>query len=360
MYALAFVATAWAVAIRWALDPLLGDYLPFVTLYAAIAFAVWLGGYRPAVLTGIMGLLTCVFLFVEPRRSFAMAEVKSWIDFIACVVIGAIIIFLGEASRAALDRLERANRTQRALHQFLNRLQHVASLPEVYESAIVAILEALHCERASILTFDDEGVMRFRAWHGLSDGYRRATEGHSPWTPDETDARPIAMEDVRTAELPDDLRRVVQKEGIFALCFLPLTANGKLIGKFMTYFNAPHVFTEAELELSQTIGRELAFGIERKLSEQELRDNEERLRLATRTGKIGIWDWDLVTDRISWTDSLFQIHGIPKKDFDGTSRGFSKLVHPEDRDFVESAMLRALAGESLYELEFRVVRPDGR
>jgi PAS domain S-box-containing protein len=360
VYALVFVATAWAIAIRGVLDPLLGDYLPFVTLYAAIAFAVWLGGYRPAVLAGVLGLLACDFLFIEPRRSLAIAEVRAWIDLVAYLTVGAVIIFVGEASRVALDRLEKANRTQRALHQFLDRLQHAASLPEIYESAIATILEALACERASISTFDDEGVMRFREWHGLSESYRRATEGHSPWKPDETEARPLAVGDVRTAELDGDLRRVVQKEGIGALCFLPLSVNGKLIGRLTTYFNAPHVFTEAELELSETIGRELAFGIERKLAEQELRDNEERMRLATRTGKIGIWDWDLVTDRISWTDSLFQIHGIQKKDFDGTSRGFSKLVHPEDRDLVERAMLRALAGEALYELEFRVVRADGQ
>ena len=48
----------------------------------------------------------------------------------------------------------------------------------------------------------------------------------------------------------------------------------------------------------------------RKRVEVALHESEQRLRLATQTGKLGVWDWDIVTNRISWSDSLYTIHGV--------------------------------------------------
>jgi GAF domain-containing protein len=103
----------------------------------------------------------------------------------------------------------------------------------------------LGCERAAILLFDELGVMRFVAWRGLSDGYRRAVDGHSPWTRDTKDPQPICIEDVGSADLPETLKATVKAEGIGALAFIPLMAKGALVGKFMTYCKDTHVFSAA-------------------------------------------------------------------------------------------------------------------
>ena len=55
-YALAIGALAAAVLLRWLLDPLMGDTLPLVTLFGAVAAAVWVGGYRPAIVVCRPGL----------------------------------------------------------------------------------------------------------------------------------------------------------------------------------------------------------------------------------------------------------------------------------------------------------------
>jgi GAF domain-containing protein len=69
------------------------------------------------------------------------------------------------------------------LFRFTDRLYRARSLNEVYDSALDAIADGLSCPRASILRFDTEGVMRFVAWRGLSEKYRLAVDGHSPWRP---------------------------------------------------------------------------------------------------------------------------------------------------------------------------------
>jgi K+-sensing histidine kinase KdpD len=64
-YAFAMVALGAAVLIRYLLDPWMGDALPLVTLFAAVAAAVWIGGYLPAILVAILGYLACDYLFTK-------------------------------------------------------------------------------------------------------------------------------------------------------------------------------------------------------------------------------------------------------------------------------------------------------
>ncbi len=165
-----------------------------------------------------------------------------------------------------LANLELAERVRRrtAVYRFVDRLHRAGSLVEVYDAALDAILDTLRCERASILLRDHAGVMRFVAWRGLSDTYRQAVDGHSPWARDEIDPRPITVPDVAAAEMDDSLKVVVRNEGIGALGFIPLITGGKLTGKFMTYYDTSHVFGDEELGLSQTIARQLALSIDRR------------------------------------------------------------------------------------------------
>jgi PAS domain S-box-containing protein len=165
-----------------------------------------------------------------------------------------------------------------ALYRFTDRLYRAAGADDVYASALDAIAEALGCERASILLFDADGVMRFVAWRGLSDSYRRAIEGHSPWSRDASDPQPICIDDVHRTELPDDLKDTIRTEGIGALAFIPLVASGTLAGKFMTYYDRPHQLAQSEIELALTIARQLSFSIERMRAEEARVRAEQKLR----------------------------------------------------------------------------------
>lgn len=174
-----------------------------------------------------------------------------------------------ERKRAEQALAKRANE-QSVLYQFTDKLHRATCLTEVYEAALAGIMKSLECQRASILLFDDSGVMRFVAWRGLSDDYRRAVEGHSPWKAGERDPQPVCIEDISTAEIPEALKAVVQAEGIRSLAFMPLVFNGRLLGKFMAYHDGPHHFTQGELDLGLTIARQLAFGLEQKRAEDAL------------------------------------------------------------------------------------------
>jgi PAS domain S-box-containing protein len=144
------------------------------------------------------------------------------------------------------------------------RLQHI------YEAAIHALCSSIGADRASVLLFDESDVMRFVAWRGLSDEYRAAVEGHSPWTRETADPKPIFVDDIDADEALRPYRETIKGEGIIALGFIPLLYGTKLLGKFMVYFDSVHQFTEQESLLLETIANHIAFAIEKRRSEEGL------------------------------------------------------------------------------------------
>jgi K+-sensing histidine kinase KdpD len=98
---LAITFTAIAVAIRWFLDPWLGDAHPLVTLYGAVAASVWLAGHGPGTLAAISGYLASDYLFIEPRGTLGFANAMSFVTALAYFATSALIIALGNAVRTA-------------------------------------------------------------------------------------------------------------------------------------------------------------------------------------------------------------------------------------------------------------------
>jgi PAS domain S-box-containing protein len=176
------------------------------------------------------------------------------------------------ASKIARDITERkrAEMTQQALYELASTVNSAVALHDIYNAAIGAVCRCQNAPRAAILLYDGAGVMRFRAWRNLSDEYRRAVEGHSPWDRNDPAPQPVCMDDVSQARLDEHVRAVVNAEGIRSLVFLPVTYEGRLLGKFMIYYNVPHRFTPEELRPAQTIVTQVAFAVERRRTGENL------------------------------------------------------------------------------------------
>ncbi|WP_179007968.1 PAS domain S-box protein [Winogradskyella forsetii] len=97
---------------------------------------------------------------------------------------------------------------------------------------------------------------------------------------------------------------------------------------------------------------------EREKAEQDLIATSERLQLATKTGNIGIWDWDVLNNQLIWDDTMFQIFGIEKNEFQGTFESLEANIHPDDINEVKEVVQNALENFSKFSTEFRVVKDD--
>jgi PAS domain S-box-containing protein len=95
-------------------------------------------------------------------------------------------------------------------------------------------------------------------------------------------------------------------------------------------------------------------------AEAELRRGNERLAEAERVARMGSWEWDIAANEVHWSDGLFELYGIERHEFDGRYQPNSERVHPDDRARTDAAVRNAIETGNPIDLDYRVVRPDGR
>jgi PAS domain S-box-containing protein len=98
---------------------------------------------------------------------------------------------------------------------------------------------------------------------------------------------------------------------------------------------------------------------ELRQAREALATSEERLRLALDAGRMGVWDWNVRTGTLDWSDTLEPLHGLAPGTFGGTFDHFRQLIHRDDRSAVDAAIERALESRSEFYVEFRNLRADG-
>src|SRR5208282_4854508 len=119
----------------------------------------------------------------------------------------------------------------------------------------------------------------------------------------------------------------------------------------------PHDHNEEGLMLKSLI---TALGWSRfKRAENELRRIETRLEEAQRIAHFGWWERDFSTNHVLLSDELRRIFGIQPADIPEWHQRWLTLIHPEDRSMVAEASAAAMRGGPRYDVEYRVVRPDG-
>jgi PAS domain S-box-containing protein len=95
-------------------------------------------------------------------------------------------------------------------------------------------------------------------------------------------------------------------------------------------------------------------------SEVLLREREYSLLEAQRIAHLGNWDWDILTNRLFWSDEIYRIFGLQPQEFGATYEAFLESVHPDDRESVKLAVNESLADSNKnYSFEHRVIQPDG-
>ncbi|MDP3195039.1 GAF domain-containing protein [Tabrizicola sp.] len=213
----------------------------------------------------------------------------------------------------------------RALYEFTDAIYHARSADDIYASALDVITGTLHCDRASILLFDAAGTMQFVAWRGLSDTYRTQLAGHTPWKPGDRDPAPIFVENIVETDEPDWIKAVIAGEGIVSLGFVPITLEGRVIGKFMTYYSRRQSFQPQSQTLAVTIARQLGFSIGRTRAEaareaalSDLRVSEARFRQMTEEAPIMIWMSDPTGHCEQLNKLARDFWGVPKMGWTGS------------------------------------------
>ncbi|MBC7859936.1 MAG: EAL domain-containing protein [Burkholderiaceae bacterium] len=109
----------------------------------------------------------------------------------------------------------------------------------------------------------------------------------------------------------------------------------------------------------QILGHRVRYMLKASALLRNVTESDLQLAKAQRMTSVGSWQWHVGSDRTDWSDEMYRICGVRAGSVDQSLCGFLGLVHPADRKRVEAAVRAALEGGDDYDLEHRLLRPDG-
>jgi PAS domain S-box-containing protein len=146
-------------------------------------------------------------------------------------------------------------------------------------------------------------------------------------------------------------------QSLIAIAIYPKVGKPYLFGLHQCSYH--RIWTTREKRLFQEVGRRLGDGLSGLLMLRNLRESESKLEEAERIAHVGYWDHDLDTDSFTWSDETHRIFDLPLQEQCNTSAVLKALVHSEDWESITHASNSAQRGGPPYNVEYRVVRPNG-
>jgi PAS domain S-box-containing protein len=326
-YAVAIGSLVLALALRLSLTPILGVQLPTLTFPAAIVVSAWFGGFGPGLLTTALSCVMVLYLFLEPIGRLAISDGASGIGLALFFGFGALTSFL----TAALRESERRSRAARLQAEARNAYQ--ASMLSIIHDAVVAT--------------DAQGFVT--AWNSKA-------EDIYGWKAEEALGR--SVRDVIRSESTDAQRsttvRSLADTGPYHLEEIQYSRNGRRV---WVQRETTALRDEAgRITGHVTANRDIT---ERKQAENKLRRSEAHLAETQKVSHAGSWTWNVSTGDCAWSAEHFRIFGLDPESFKPTVENTRRLIHPEDLPHVEEILETAIRERSGFEVDYRMVSPDG-
>jgi PAS domain S-box-containing protein len=141
---------------------------------------------------------------------------------------------------------------------------------------------------------------------------------------------------------------------------VPVKLTDRIIGRL--YFTDKHggeIFTEEDENLAISYANTVSLALNNAEILEAVRRSEKSLDEAQRLAHLGNWEWDIVNNKLRWSDEIYRVFGLNPGEFGATSEAFLSYVHPYDRKFVTQAVNEALYEGKPYSIDHRIVLPDG-
>jgi PAS domain S-box-containing protein len=340
-YGVGVLAIVIAIALRYALDPFLGEVLPLIFFFLPVVLAAWYGGLGPGLLTTALSLLLGDFLFVTPRYSILRYDIPhDQISLLLVGLYGATVSLLADKLRKSVKAEIESKERYRA---FIENSSEAIWRYELEQPVPVTLSEDEQIEmlfRYGYLAECNDATAKLY-------GYDRADQIVGTRIGDlliRSDPRNIAfLRAFRRSgyRLSDVETREVDRHG-----------NTK-------YF----LNNMVAIEEHGVIAR--AWGTQRDITDQKrievaLRESEERLKRITDATQDALWEIDLKTNKLWWSEGARALFGRSPAELSIGLEDWYNGIHPEDVDRVRAKFDKFMeSGNPDWSDEYRFLRADG-
>ena len=112
-------------------------------------------------------------------------------------------------------------------------------------------------------------------------------------------------------------------------------------------------------ELERTRDKALQALDDVEIQKNKFQKANTRLKLATRSAQIGVWEWDILKNNLIWDTQMYALYGYKKQDFSGKAYdAWYATIHPDDKEKVDKALKHSLRTKQVFDMKFRVIWPD--
>ena len=330
-YAVAVLAPAVTLLVRWPLWPVLGDRVLYTAFFPAVLFAAYLGGFGPGFLATCSSALAATYFLVEPLYSLEITSVPDAVALALFVLVGTIISGLGESLHRARRRIvaEERGRADENVRETEERYRGT------FENAAIGIA---HVDAQGQILRVNEKLCDIVGYAGEKlVGKTFAEITH----PDDLAANLALFGPLMRGELPSFVmeKRFFREDGAIVWTYLTVSLQRDAAGQ-------PAYCIAMVQDIS-----------ERKRLEQALREGERRWRGLTEALPQLVWSAapDGACDYFSrqWTEHT----GVSESGLLGWR--WLEVLHPDDRERTRRFWLDSVAGRGPYDVEYRVRRSDG-
>ena len=157
---------------------------------------------------------------------------------------------------------------------------------------------------------------------------------------------------------PEDLLLV--EMGVHSYVGVPLVdASNSPIGVIVVMDDKPMENTNQVGTMLQLFATRAAAELERLRSEEALQQSRQRLADAQQMAHIGSWELNLTTNQLLWSDEIYRIFEIDPQKFSASYKRFLEIIHPDDREQVNTAYMESVENKTPYRIDHRIQISDG-
>jgi PAS domain S-box-containing protein len=181
------------------------------------------------------------------------------------------------------------------------------------------------------------------------------TAGGSFWTNASSELLALAPK----ADPRSNPRNRCIHSGYQSVALIPLQSGGEILGLLQLNDRREGRFTPESIRFFEGLANSIGIAFKRKQADEFLRVEKERLERASIAGNTALWEWDMTTGRMEWSNTVDSMLGYEPGAFPRTLQMWEKIIHPDDRSLESRVLAKHLKDNTPYDLEYRAQRKDG-